>query len=81
MRDAYALACLGDLQSNDTQTFLLTLDRTCSSDAHYIDLTYKSLPEMQGDLSNLGSDTNCAALGITLRVLTSVCSVVIAKWS
>ena len=49
MQDTYAPACLGNLQSNDTQTFLLTLERTCSSDAHYIDLTYESLSEMQGD--------------------------------
>ena len=81
MRDAYALACLGNLQSNDTQTFQLTLERTCSSDAHYIGLTYESLSEMQGDLSNLGSNTHGAALAITLREPTSVCPVVLVKWS
>ena len=54
--------CLGDLQSTNTQTFLLTLERTCSFDAHYIDLTYESLSELQGTPSNLGSDTNGAAL-------------------
>ena len=80
MRGAYALVCLGDLQSNDTQTFLIELERTCSSDAHYIDLTYESLSELQGDPSSLGSGTNGAALGVTLQVLTSVCPVVLAKW-
>ena len=60
--DAFAIACLGDLQSNDTQTFLLTLERTCSLNAHYIDLTYESLSELQGNPNNLGSDTNGATL-------------------
>ena len=48
----------------------LSLERTCSSDAHHIDLTCESLSVLQGDPSSLGADTNGVALRVTLRVLT-----------
>ena len=54
--------CLDDLQSTNTQTSPLTLERTRSSEAHYINLTYESLSELYGTPSNLDSDTNGAAL-------------------
>ena len=74
VRDAYALACLGDLQSNDTQTFLLTLETTCSSD------TYENLSELQGNPTTWVQIQMVLPL-YPLRVLTSVCPVVLAKWS
>ena len=81
VQGAYAPVTLVTCSLTTLKPSSLLLERTCSSDAHYIWPGPRELVGVAGYYpSSLGADTNGVTLGVTPRVLPSVCLAVLVQW-